>query len=222
MTTLTTPPFSTLLASLFAEAEATDALALEMFAKLTPEERLASANNNNETANFDVAKDWYLAISKDTGRLCYMLARACRARSIVEFGSSLGISALHFAAALKDNGGGLLIGTEYLPSKAARARANIDAAGLSEFVEIREGDARDTLARDLPDSIDMVLLDGAKGLYVDILDLLEARLRPGALVVADNVDLCPEYLQRIRAPGGNFLSVPWLDNVELSMKTVAD
>ena len=70
----------------------------------------------------------------------------------------------------------------------ARARANLAAGGLIDLVEIREGDALETLKRDLPETIDLVLLDGAKALYPEILDLVESRLRPGALVVADNAD----------------------------------
>lgn len=221
VTTLTTQPLSALLARLFAEAEATDTPLLEAMSKLTIEERVARAKGTKASTNVVAENDWYLAVSREAGMLCYMLARACRARSIIEFGTSFGVSTLHLAAALKDNGGGLVIGTEYLSSKVARARANIDSAGLSDFVEIREGDACETLARDLPGVIDFVLLDGAKGLYPRVLALLEGRLRVGALVVADNADLCPEYLDRVRAPGGNFLSVPWAGGVELSMKVRA-
>jgi predicted O-methyltransferase YrrM len=147
-----------------------------------------------------------------------MLARSARARTIVEFGTSFGISTLHLAAALRDNGGGRLIGSEFEPSKIARARANLGAAGLSDLVEIREGDALQTLARDLPDAVDLVLLDGAKSLYSSILSLLEDRLRGGAFIVADNADDSPEYLARVRSAAGGYLSVPFADDVELSMR----
>lgn len=113
-----------------------------------------------------------------------MLARACKACSIVEFGTSFGISTLHLAAALRDNGGGRLISTEFEPSKIAQAQDNIAAAGLSDLVEIRAGDALQSLSTDLPDHIDLVLLDGAKPLYPKILALLEPRLRSGAMLVA--------------------------------------
>jgi len=76
-----------------------------------------------------------------------------------------------------------------------------------------------TLRTDLPDTIDLVLLDGAKALYPDILRLLESRLRPGAFIVADNADHSPEYLARVRSPGEGYLSVPFADDVELSMRT---
>ena len=147
-----------------------------------------------------------------------MLARACGARTVVEFGTSFGVSTLHLAAALRDNGGGRLITTEFEPSKAARARNNLTEAGLIDLVEIREGDALQTLATDLPERIDLLLLDGAKALYPEILDRVEARLRPGALIVADNADHSPDYLARVRSPGSGYMSTPFAEDVELSMR----
>ena len=147
-----------------------------------------------------------------------MLARSSRTRAIVEFGTSFGISTLHLAAALRDNGGGRLITSEFEPSKAARARENLRDGGLIDLVEIREGDALATLSADLPDQIDLVLLDGAKALYREILDLVEDRLRPGAIIVADNADDSPDYLARVRAPGSGYLSTPFSEDVELSVR----
>jgi len=85
-------------------------------------------------------------------------------------------------------------------------------------VEIREGDALESLSDNLPTTIDLVLLDGAKALYPDILSLLESRLRPGALIVADNADYSPDYLKRVRAPAAGYLSTPFAEDVELSMR----
>ncbi|WP_394820813.1 O-methyltransferase [Pendulispora albinea] len=220
MNTLTTAPVSTLLTRLFAQAEAADAGIRAEYASLSPEARASALNraNSNYRAFYSQAKNMYLPVSAETGTLLYMLARTSRARSIVEFGTSFGISTVHLAAALKDNGGGRLIGSEFEPSKAAQARENLKAAGLSDLVEIREGDALESLARDLPDSIDLVLLDGAKVLYPRILALLEPRLSPGALVVADNADHNPEFLANIRAAGSGYLSVPFASDVEVSMR----
>ena len=219
MTTLTSPPLSTLLERLFADAAASEADLRRQLGNLSPEERAARVRSMTDYVSYYTkAKDIYLAVSRETAVLLYMLARNARARSIVEFGTSFGISTLHLAAALKDNGGGRVIGSEFEPSKVVRARENIAAAGLSDFVEIREGDALETLARDLPESIDLVLLDGAKPLYPRVLALLEPRLRAGALILADNADMCPEYLAEVRAPGGGYLSVPFAEDVELSMK----
>jgi predicted O-methyltransferase YrrM len=190
-----------------------------MAGNLSPEERAARMRSMTDYRSFySRAKDVYLAVSRETAILLYMLARNAKARTIVEFGTSFGISTLHLAAALKDNGGGRLIGSEFESSKVVRARENIAAAGLSDLVDIREGDALETLARDLPESIDLVLLDGAKSLYPRVLSLLEPRLRAGALIVGDNADMSPEYLAHVRAPGAGYLSVPFAEDVELSMK----
>lgn len=100
----------------------------------------------------------------------------------------------------------------------ARAREHLAEGGLADLVEIREGDALKTLSVDLPEEIDLLLLDGAKPLYPDILTLVESRLRPGALIVADNADYCPEYLERVHAPCGGYMSVSFAEDVELSMR----
>jgi predicted O-methyltransferase YrrM len=147
-----------------------------------------------------------------------MLARSCRARTIVEFGTSFGISTLFLAAALRDNGGGRLITSEFEPSKVARAQDNLTAAGLIDLVEIREGDALQTLSVDLPKTIDLLLLDGAKALYPEILSLVESRLRPGALIVADDADYSPDYLARVRSPARGYMSTPFGGDVELTMR----
>ena len=219
MTTLTTPPLAPLLEQLFVDADASDEILQQLAGNLSPEERVARMRTMTDYRSFYTrVKDVYLAVSRETAVLLYMLARSAKARTIVEFGTSFGISTLHLAAALKDNGGGRLIGSEFEPSKVVRARANIAAAGLSDLVDIREGDALETLARDLPESIDLVLLDGAKSLYPRVLALLEPHLRAGALIVADNAEMSPEYLAHIRTPGGAYLSVPFAADVELSMK----
>ena len=162
--------------------------------------------------------DFALPVSPEVGGLLYMLARATNARWIVEFGTSFGLSTLHLAAALRDNGGGRLITSEFEPTKLARAKANLAEGGLTDLVEFREGDALETLAVDLPETIDLLLLDGAKALYLDILDRLESRLRPGAILIADNADYCPEYLERVRALNNGYMSMPFSDEVELSIR----
>lgn len=85
-------------------------------------------------------------------------------------------------------------------------------------MDIREGDALETLARDLPETIDLVLLDGHKPLYPRILDLVAPRLRGGACLVADNVDASPDYVARVRTAGSGYVSVPFAKDVELSVK----
>jgi predicted O-methyltransferase YrrM len=216
MTTLTQPALSILLDRLFTESEAAEHALRPERENLSPEQRAADRADYRQY--YGRLKDQPLPVSRATGKILYLLARAVRARNIVEFGTSFGISTLHLAAALRDNGGGLLIGSEFEPSKIVRARANLAAGNLADLVEIREGDALETLARDLPDPIDFVLLDGAKNLYPSILSLLEGRLRAGALIVADNADASPEYLARVRATAHGYISVPFADDVELSMR----
>ena len=223
MTTLTTAPLAPLLDRMLAEAEApVPPQARAALAELTPEERSrlsASTDEADYRKFYGLAKDDYLAVSRDTARLLYMLVRAVGARTVVEFGTSFGVSTLHLAAGLRDNGGGRVITTEFEPSKAARARENFAVGGLADLIELREGDALQTLARDLPGEVDLVLLDGAKSLYPAVLALVEEHLRPGALIVADNADRSPDYLHRVRSAACGYTSVPFAEDVELSMRT---
>ncbi|AOJ43133.1 methyltransferase [Burkholderia lata] len=219
MTTVTLDPLASLLARLFDEADASSPATSPDFAGLSRDEQARlMRSKTGYTDLYARLKDYPLAVSRETGTLLYMLARSGGARSIVEFGTSFGISTLHLAAALRDNGGGRLITSEFEPSKVVRARANLAAAGLADLVEIREGDALRTLAADLPDSVDLLLLDGAKALYPEVLARVEQRLRPGAFVVADNADFSPDYLAYVRAPENGYLSVPFGGDVELSMR----
>lgn len=219
MTTLTTAPLAPLLDRLFAAADATSPALNAAAAGLPPGELQRLMRSKTDYPDFyGRMKDFPLAVSRETGLLLYMLARGARARSIVEFGTSFGISTLHLAAALRDNGGGRLITSEFEPSKVARARDHLAAGGLIDLVEIRQGDALKTLSVDLPDTIDLVLLDGAKALYPEILDRVESRLKPGAFIVADNADYSPDYLARVRSAAGGYLSTPFAEDVELSMR----
>lgn len=219
MTTLTTAPLASLLARLFDEADAAEAETDTAVADLSDEERSRLMRSKTDYRDlYGRLRNVPLAVSRQTGALLYMLARGCGARSIVEFGTSFGISTLHLAAALRDNGGGRVITSEFEPSKVARARDNLAAGGLSDLVEIRAGDALHTLSVDLPERIDLLLLDGAKALYPEILSLVESRLRPGAFIVADNADSSPDYLACVRSPMAGYLSTPFAGDVELSIR----
>jgi predicted O-methyltransferase YrrM len=219
MNTLTTAPLAPLLDRLFREADAASPATSRELAALSPEERTRLMRSKTEYRNlYGRLKDLPLPVSRATGVLLYMLARGCGARTIVEFGTSFGISTLHLAAALRDNGGGRLITSEFEPSKIARARDNLTEGGLIDLVEIRVGDALQTLSVNLPESIDLLLLDGAKALYPEILSLVEDRLRPGAFIIADNADDSPDYLTRVRSPTSRYISTPFAEDVELSMR----
>jgi hypothetical protein len=163
-------------------------------------------------------KDFPLAVSRETGALLYMLARSCGARTIVEFGTSFGISTLYLAAALRDNGGGVLITTEFEPSKVARARGNLTAGGLIDLVEIREGDALQTLSIDLPETHRPAAAGRRQG-------AVSGDPEPGGKPpAAGRADRRRQRRLQSRLPGaralarGRLLSTPFADDVELSMK----
>jgi predicted O-methyltransferase YrrM len=137
-----------------------------------------------------------------------MCARSVAAKRVVEFGSSMGISTIYLACAVRDNGGGCVIGTELESSKVARATQNVSRAGISDQVELREGDALQTL-RELPGEVDMVMMDGAISLYLAVLKLLEPHLRSGALIISENaLEGVGPYIPYLRDPKNGYLSMP--------------
>ncbi|PXA95787.1 methyltransferase [Nostoc sp. 3335mG] len=219
MITISSAPVAPLLDRLFSEADAASPLASTTFEALSTVDRVALMRSKDDyLALYSDLKDFALPVSRETGQLLYLLVRATRARSIVEFGTSFGLSTLHLAAALRDNGGGRLITSEFEPSKVAIAKANIAAGGMSDLVELREGDALETFKHDLPETIDLLLLDGAKSLYSDVLGLVENRLRSGAVIVADNADYCPDYLERVGSVANGYYTMSFTDDVELSIR----
>jgi predicted O-methyltransferase YrrM len=177
----------------------------------------------DQQARYEIYGGAPLAIKRPVGELLYLLVVGARARTIIEFGTSLGISTIYLAAGLRDSGGGSLVTTELLESKAHAARENLAEAGLDDLVDVRVGDARDTL-RNLGADIDFLFLDGRNDLYLELLRALEPRLAPSALVAADlsaeDPDLLP-YLKHVRDPASGYLSVavPLDDGVELSLRT---
>ncbi len=153
--------------------------------------------------------DDYLATSPGGGMYCYLLARAVGAQRIVEFGTSFGVSTIWLALAVRDNGGGTVIGTEMIPAKAARARANIAEAGLADFVEVREGNALETL-RDVEGPVGFMLNDGFPQYALPVLQLIAPKMGRGAVVVNHNVAAMKgdhaEYLAYVRNPANGFVS----------------
>ena len=141
---------------------------------------------------------------------------------VVEFGTSFGISTLYLAAAVRDNGTGRVVTTELSAAKARAARETFAAAGLDDVITLLEGDARETLA-DLGASPGLVLLDGWKDLCLPVLHLLEPRLAPGTLVIADDtgLDSMRPYLTYVRAPDSGYENVafPVEDGMEISCRT---
>nr|WP_042191873.1 class I SAM-dependent methyltransferase [Kibdelosporangium sp. MJ126-NF4]CEL20340.1 O-methyltransferase [Kibdelosporangium sp. MJ126-NF4]CTQ97565.1 O-methyltransferase (EC 2.1.1.-) [Kibdelosporangium sp. MJ126-NF4] len=172
----------------------------------------------------DALADVYMPISADGGKLLYTLVRAIRPRTVVEFGTSYGISTIYLGAAIADNGTGHVYGSELSTAKVEAARDNIAEAGLADHATVLPGDARETFA-DITGPIELVLLDGWKELCVPVLRLLEPKLAPGALVVADDITLpsMADYLAYVRDPANGYVSVefPVEDGMELSSYTGA-
>jgi predicted O-methyltransferase YrrM len=172
----------------------------------------------------EAMSEFYIPVTPDAGRLLYALVRSTRPATVVEFGMSFGISAIHLAAAVRDNGTGRVVTTELSDTKVAAAKQTFAATGLDDVITILEGDALTTLA-DLDGPVDLVLLDGWKDLYLPVIKLLEPRLSAGVLVVADNAsapDMQP-YLDYVRHPDNGYVSFNFAvrdsDSMELSCRT---
>ena len=129
--------------------------------------------------------DKMVALEPIKAEFCAMLCRALRATRVVEVGTSYGVSTLYLADAVRANGGGVVIGTEYEPAKAAAAQANFEAAGVADLIDLREGDLRETL-KVIEGPVDFVLMDIWTEMARPALELVHPHLRPGAIVVADN------------------------------------
>jgi predicted O-methyltransferase YrrM len=212
--TLHDPKVRDLLDRLFADAagdEERDAIGLT-----DDEARTATA-----AQRADAMAGHYMPISASGGNLLYALVRASRPETVVEFGTSFGISTIYLAAGVADNGGGHVYGSELSASKVTAATANLAEAGLGGHATVLAGDALETLAA-APGEIGLVLLDGWKDLYVPVLRLLEPRLRPGALVVADDssFESVAPYLEYVRDPANGYVTVafPVEDGMEISVR----
>jgi predicted O-methyltransferase YrrM len=215
ISTLDTDPVRTLLDEML---HAADAQEPELAAIVA---RAAAQGPITETALAPELRDAWICVPREVGDLLATLVHATRARTVVEFGTSFGVSTTFLAAALRDTGGGTVVTTELEPTKAALAAANLRRAGLDDLVDLRVGDARETLA-ELPDAVDLLLLDGWSELYLPVLEVVEPRLRAGALVIADDTDLFPavlaDYLTHVRDAGYRSQRLPLGDGLELSCR----
>lgn len=166
--------------------------------------RMASANATGGAVRHldfrqsELHRTSYLSIGPAQGRWLCATAIACNAQEIVEFGSSYGISTLYLAAAAAQTGG-RVTGTEYYSEKAEKARHNLEAAGLAANIVV--GDALETLRGEGPE-IDFLFLDGAKELYLPVLELLRPRLASGSVLVADNIPI--DCAERTTGPTADF------------------
>ena len=220
--TLSDPNLNTLLAELHARSEAQEALTGEYYRTRPAEGRAVYPHMDaGDHAHF---ADKLVALERDKAQFCYTLCRAMGARRIVELGTSFGVSTLYLAAAVRDNGGGLVIGTENEPQKATAARANFAAAGLADLIELREGDLRETL-QEIPAPIDFVLFDIWADAVRPALELLLPRLRTGSVLCADNTAGRPLGYQALfeildnPEHGFHTITLPFKGGFELAVKS---
>jgi predicted O-methyltransferase YrrM len=200
MNTLRDPKVASAIDRMYAEAS-------EQMARLHEfRAQLAKATTAQETA--DVLSDFYLPVTPESGQLLYTLVRATRPTVVVEFGMSLGLSAIHLASAVRDNGIGRIVTTELSAAKVVAAKATFAELGLDDVITVLEGDALETLAN-IEEPVNFVLLDGWKDLYLPVLQLLEPKLSPGALVIADNTGMADTqpYVDYIRDPANGYVGV---------------
>jgi len=168
--------------------------------------------------------DKMVALDRDKAEFCYLLCRSLRATRVVEAGTSFGVSTLYLAAAVRDNRveNGVVIGTEHEPSKVAVARENFRKAGLNEFIELREGDLRQTL-QDVGGPVDFMLVD-IWDVALPALERVSSSLRPGAIVACDNTtaaaDEYHDYFEFVNDPSNRFrtMTVPFQGGFELTVR----
>jgi predicted O-methyltransferase YrrM len=209
---LTEPRIQSLLAALHTEADRTDP------------PLLAAAEGKDVRERAALLDRAFIPVDAAAGRFLYTVVRAAGRGRIVEFGTSFGISTIYLAAAIRDRGEGSVITTELHTGKAATARKYFEQAGVLDLIDLRVGDALETL-KDVKGDVSVVFLDGWKNVYLPVLKMLEPALAPGSLVVADDLDLFPDvlapYLAYVRDPANGYVSVkvPIGDAMELSVRT---
>jgi predicted O-methyltransferase YrrM len=208
--TLNRPEYASIINRLFASAQLDDKRRQGISPGDYPVEQRA-----------DACQDFYLSVAPDSGRLLYSLVRALKPSTIVEYGMSYGISTLHLAAAVRDNGTGHIVTTEMSSHKLAAARATFAEAGVDDLITILEGDARTTL-KTVGGPVEFVHLDGWPDLDLTVIKILEPVLAPGALILSDNVNLDPnhDFLNYVRAAGNGYVSValPLDKGLELAVR----
>ncbi len=169
-------------------------------------------------------RDKFVALDRDKAELCYSLSRAVGARRIIEAGTSFGVSTLYLAAAVRDNGGGIVTTCDIEETKVAVARRHFEEGGLSEFIDTRVGDIRSTL-REIDRPVDVLALDIWAPIAGDVIELVGPHLRVGGLVIADNTtarrNLYARLIAYLEEPANGFttLTLPYDGGLELAVKT---
>ena len=223
MSVICDPALERLLAALHARSDEQIA-AMNSYDALRAKE--ACPPTEDEVKSF--RSDKLVALDRDKAEFCYLLCRANNARRIVEIGTSYGVSTLYLAAAVRDNvaaagGHGVVIGTEYEPKKACAARAHFEQAGLSRFIDLREGDLRETL-KQIDGPVDFMLVDIWIAMARPALELVTPHLKAGAMVICDNTELhrsaYADYFAFLEDPANGFrtMTLPFNGGLELSVR----
>jgi predicted O-methyltransferase YrrM len=171
----------------------------------------------------DAVDEIYMPISPEAGKLMYSLIRAAKPQTVVEFGMSYGVSTIHLAAAVRDNGAGHVYTTELSAKKIATAKATFAELGLADVITVLEGDALTTLPT-VAGPVGVVLMDGWKEMYLPVLGTVEPKLVAGSLVIADNTSFADTqpYLDHVRDPANGYVSLNFParsnDSMELSCR----
>lgn len=139
-----------------------------------------------------------LAISSEMGEFLFNLTLCKKPQTILELGSSNGVSTLYFAEALRLLGGGKVVATELNETKCESLWSNIQALALTPFVDLRRGDVF-TTTRDIHEKFDIVFIDIWASGYLDIFRQVEKLLNPGAIVLADNMFTSADEVQPFKA-----------------------
>ncbi|MCH8814976.1 MAG: O-methyltransferase [Chloroflexi bacterium] len=125
------------------------------------------------------------AVTPEAGRFLHLIVKLTSAQRILEAGTSSGYSTIWLASAARETGATVTT-LEIDPAKIERARRSLAAAGLDDVVTIVEGDANETV-QSTPGSFDFIFLDIEKELYDGLLNPLVEKLRPGGILIADNL-----------------------------------
>jgi predicted O-methyltransferase YrrM len=135
----------------------------------------------------EAARTGFPIIGPAAGQLCYLVARMIGARKVFELGSGYGYSTAWFARAVAENGGGTVHHVVWDEELSARARVHLDRLGYGEIVRYRVGEAVQALRESEEGPFDLIFNDIDKHAYPDSLPVVESRLRPGGVLIIDNM-----------------------------------